>query len=49
MPSPYVRPILSHWLTCPSEYERGLLRERVARLSSGVAVIKSEVWLKRKQ
>ncbi|MGP1918182.1 MAG: chaperonin GroEL [Candidatus Hodgkinia cicadicola] len=30
----------SQWLTCPSEYERELLRERIARLSGGVAVIK---------
>ncbi|MGP1916490.1 MAG: chaperonin GroEL [Candidatus Hodgkinia cicadicola] len=27
-------------LTCPSEYERDLIRERAARLSGGVAVIK---------
>ncbi|MFP3039073.1 MAG: chaperonin GroEL [Candidatus Hodgkinia cicadicola] len=30
----------SQWLTCPSEYERELLRERMARLTGGVAVIK---------
>ncbi|MGP1921960.1 MAG: Hsp60 family chaperonin, partial [Candidatus Hodgkinia cicadicola] len=30
----------AQWLACPSEYERDLLRERIARLSGGVAVIK---------
>ncbi|MGP1906092.1 MAG: chaperonin GroEL, partial [Candidatus Hodgkinia cicadicola] len=30
----------AQWLSCDSEYERELLRERIARLSGGVAVIK---------
>ncbi|MFP3018987.1 MAG: chaperonin GroEL [Candidatus Hodgkinia cicadicola] len=43
----------SQWLTCPSEYERELLRERIARLSGGIAVIKvggmTEVDLKERK